>query len=40
MPVDGTIAQRIAKCEEAIDLLKSAWQPIPDLIEVRRRLTD
>ena len=40
MPDAATIVQRIAKCEEEIDQLKAEWQGIPDLIEVRLRLTD
>jgi cell division protein FtsB len=40
MPEDNTVLERIAKCEEEIDQLKSEWQGIPDLIEARLRLTD
>ena len=40
MPDDNTVLERIAKCEEEIDQLKSEWQGIPDLLEVRLRLTD
>lgn len=40
MADDNTVLERIAKCEEEIDQLKAEWQGIPDLIEVRLRLTD
>ena len=40
MPEQASVIERIAKCEEEIDQLKSEWQGIPDLIEVRLRLTD
>lgn len=40
MPNDSKFEQRIAKCEEEIELLKGEWQNIPDLIEVRLRLSD
>ena len=40
MPDDNTVLERIARCEEEIDQLKSEWQGIPDLIEARLRLTD
>lgn len=40
MPEDNTVLERIARCEEEIDQLKSEWQGIPDLIEARLRLTD
>ena len=40
MPEQSSVIERIAKCEEEIEQLKSEWQGIPDLIEVRLRLTD
>ena len=40
MPEQLSVVERIAKCEEEIEQLKSEWQGIPDLIEVRLRLTD
>lgn len=40
MPDQSSVVERIAKCEPEIEQLKSEWQGIPDLIEVRLRLTD
>ena len=40
MPEQSSVVERIAKCEQEIEQLKSEWQGIPDLIEVRLRLTD
>ena len=40
MAEQASVIERIAKCEEEIEQLKSEWQGIPDLIEVRLRLTD
>ena len=40
MPEQLSVVERIAKCEQEIEQLKSEWQGIPDLIEVRLRLTD
>ena len=40
MPEQASVIERIAKCEEEIEQHKSEWQGIPDLIEVRLRLTD
>ncbi len=40
MPEQSSMVERIAKCEQEIEQLKSEWQGIPDLIEVRLRLTD
>ena len=40
MPEQLSVVERIAKCEPEIEQLKSEWQGIPDLIEVRLRLTD
>ena len=40
MPDDKTIEDRVSRLEERVGLLEHEWQNIPELIEMRFRLTD
>ena len=40
MPDDKTIEDRVSRLEERVGLLENEWQNIPELIEMRFRLTD